>query len=413
MCTFRPLCLARVLQTSSWCWWNGTRCWWRSGSGRSAGSCSPSPTWTRYSGTWEPWSWNRCVCLPASSVGSPALIPHSSPGFSILHFCQESSWNPFLLCTYNVCAQSCPTLGDPMDCSPPGSSVHGILPGKNTGVGCRFLLQGIFPTHSVCVYVYMCTNYIQTAVMPHKNTNKRFLRWETGVCDSAHVLCLRPRAAPRSTWCRGLGWLCPRSAVILTMDKFSHLILAGYCVTATGTTSPQVELDCLFTVTIWLGCFIILPVGIWVLIPRNQLQTGADEAVEDLVKLITPGALTELLVLLSLPTQLTSVQSPLLPWSLVFPSSCLNSAIKKLQAKLSWRRMCDFTWCVGANCVWSDPWRRVEMFRHDSQFPDLVLIRPGLTGLLCFLEPASLSHRWAQKQALHHSEPVSTEPYIS
>ena len=24
-------------------------------------------------------------------------------------------------------AQSCPTLSDPMDCSPPGSSVHGTL----------------------------------------------------------------------------------------------------------------------------------------------------------------------------------------------------------------------------------------------------------------------------------------------
>ena len=24
-------------------------------------------------------------------------------------------------------AQSCPTLNDPMDCSPPGSSVHGIF----------------------------------------------------------------------------------------------------------------------------------------------------------------------------------------------------------------------------------------------------------------------------------------------
>ena len=24
-------------------------------------------------------------------------------------------------------AQSCPTLSDPVDCSPPGSSVHGIL----------------------------------------------------------------------------------------------------------------------------------------------------------------------------------------------------------------------------------------------------------------------------------------------
>ena len=36
-----------------------------------------------------------------------------------------------------------------MDCSPPGSSVHGIFPGKNTGVGCHFLLQGIFPTQGL------------------------------------------------------------------------------------------------------------------------------------------------------------------------------------------------------------------------------------------------------------------------
>ena len=43
-------------------------------------------------------------------------------------------------------AQSCPTLCDSMDCSPPGSSIHGDSPGKNTGVGCHVLLQGIFPT---------------------------------------------------------------------------------------------------------------------------------------------------------------------------------------------------------------------------------------------------------------------------
>ena len=43
-------------------------------------------------------------------------------------------------------AQLCLTLCDPMDCSPPGSSVHGDSPGKNTGVGCHALLQGIFPT---------------------------------------------------------------------------------------------------------------------------------------------------------------------------------------------------------------------------------------------------------------------------
>ena len=36
-----------------------------------------------------------------------------------------------------------------MDCSPPGSSVQEILPGKNTGVGCHALLQGIFPTEGL------------------------------------------------------------------------------------------------------------------------------------------------------------------------------------------------------------------------------------------------------------------------
>ena len=42
--------------------------------------------------------------------------------------------------------QSCPTVCNPMGCSPPGSSVHGDSLGKNTGVGCHALLQGIFPT---------------------------------------------------------------------------------------------------------------------------------------------------------------------------------------------------------------------------------------------------------------------------
>ena len=38
--------------------------------------------------------------------------------------------------------QSCPTLCDPTDVSPPGSPVPGILQAvQNTGVGCHFLLQ--------------------------------------------------------------------------------------------------------------------------------------------------------------------------------------------------------------------------------------------------------------------------------
>ena len=44
-----------------------------------------------------------------------------------------------------VVAQLCPTLSDPVDCSPPGSSVHGIPQARITGAGCHFLLQGNLP----------------------------------------------------------------------------------------------------------------------------------------------------------------------------------------------------------------------------------------------------------------------------
>ena len=51
---------------------------------------------------------------------------------------------------YEVCVclvtQLCPTLCNPIGYSPPGSLVHGNSPGKNTGVACHALLQGIFPT---------------------------------------------------------------------------------------------------------------------------------------------------------------------------------------------------------------------------------------------------------------------------
>ena len=45
------------------------------------------------------------------------------------------------ICMHAKSLQSCLTLCDPIDCSPPGSSVHGDFPGKNTGVGCHALLQ--------------------------------------------------------------------------------------------------------------------------------------------------------------------------------------------------------------------------------------------------------------------------------
>ena len=57
------------------------------------------------------------------------------------------------------------TLCDPMDCSPPGSSVHGDFPGKNTRVGCHALLQGIYPTQGLnlglphCRWILYCLSH--------------------------------------------------------------------------------------------------------------------------------------------------------------------------------------------------------------------------------------------------------------
>ena len=45
--------------------------------------------------------------------------------------------------------QSCPALCNSMDCSLPGSSVHGDSSGKNTRVGCHALLQGTFSTQGL------------------------------------------------------------------------------------------------------------------------------------------------------------------------------------------------------------------------------------------------------------------------
>ena len=45
--------------------------------------------------------------------------------------------------------QSCLTVCDPMECSPPGSSVRGDSPSKKTGVGCHALPKGNLPNPGI------------------------------------------------------------------------------------------------------------------------------------------------------------------------------------------------------------------------------------------------------------------------
>ena len=95
---------------------------------------SSFPAW-RISWTEEPW-WATVHLAKSQSQLSKWLTLSLHEFKHIL----------YILC---LVAQLCLTLGHPMDCSPPGASVHGDSPGKNTGVGCRALLRGIFPTEGL------------------------------------------------------------------------------------------------------------------------------------------------------------------------------------------------------------------------------------------------------------------------
>ena len=78
----------------------------------------------------------------------------------------------------NVCgwwvAQSRQALWDPTDSSPPGSSVHGDSPGKNTGVGCHALLQGVFSTQRSNLGLPNCRQILYH--LSHKGSPKK-LEW--------------------------------------------------------------------------------------------------------------------------------------------------------------------------------------------------------------------------------------------
>ena len=77
-----------------------------------------------------------------------------------------------MICCCCSVTQSCPTLCDLMDCSPPGSSIHGDSPGKNTGVGCH-ALQGIFPTQGSNPGLPRCRWILLWSEPPGKPINTR------------------------------------------------------------------------------------------------------------------------------------------------------------------------------------------------------------------------------------------------
>ena len=91
----------------------------------------------------HPLNWQAVRCSQCPLLFGPeslfklGLFPRLDP----LPWCAGSLNSDAGLC---LVAQLFLTLCHPRDCSPSGSFWD--FPGKNTGVGCRALLQGIFPT---------------------------------------------------------------------------------------------------------------------------------------------------------------------------------------------------------------------------------------------------------------------------
>ena len=79
-------------------------------------------------------------------VESLSSLVHTVPAFIARFLSHQNSmglqtWSGFAAAAATKSRQPCPTLCDPIDSSPTGSPVPGNSPGKNTAVGCHFLLQ--------------------------------------------------------------------------------------------------------------------------------------------------------------------------------------------------------------------------------------------------------------------------------
>ena len=108
----------------------------------------------RNRGLWHPelhfgtWAWTRHAANDGHPEGLPPRV--CAVGYRVGERQNQAGWtlDVFLgACMHAKSLQSCPTLCDPMDSSPPGSSIHGIVQARI--LGCHALLQGDLPNPGI------------------------------------------------------------------------------------------------------------------------------------------------------------------------------------------------------------------------------------------------------------------------
>ena len=88
--------------------------------------------------------WSRMPCPLPGDLPDPGIQPTTlnSPALACGLFTSSTTWEAPCMLSHSIVSGSL----QPHRLPQPGSSVDGDSPGRNTGVGCHALLQGIFPT---------------------------------------------------------------------------------------------------------------------------------------------------------------------------------------------------------------------------------------------------------------------------
>jgi len=135
--------------------------------------------------------------------------------------------------TQSEIIQLCPSLCDPMDCSLLGSSVHGDSPGKDPGVVCHALIQGIFPTHGQnpgllhCRQTLYCLSH-QGALKTQNSPSVPYL---------AHPTHSGSLSSTSSSYLFSLSHLCNSTSSISSCLDFAGL-LTGFPVFSITAAPP-------------------------------------------------------------------------------------------------------------------------------------------------------------------------------
>ena len=95
--------------------------------------------------------------------------------------------------------QSRPTLSNPMDCSLPGSSVHGIFQAKSTGVDCHFLLH-VFAQLITIIWDICLLLLLGISVFQLNNAQRSCQNSKSSILANAQPIDMRTTGL--STWWR-------------------------------------------------------------------------------------------------------------------------------------------------------------------------------------------------------------------